>query len=49
MRQTIGRWLIPVTAGPAFVFLLVPGGYVFAFSFHDAGRTNLNLARIHPG
>ena len=41
MRQTIGRWLIPVTAGLAFLFLLVPIGYVFAFSFNDAGRTNL--------
>ncbi len=41
MQRNIGRWLIPVTAGLAFLFLLVPIGYVFAFSFNDAGRTNL--------
>jgi spermidine/putrescine transport system permease protein len=42
MRKTIGRWLVPVFGGLAFVFLLVPIAYVFAFSFNDAGRTNLS-------
>ncbi|WP_262103748.1 ABC transporter permease [Arthrobacter sp. Marseille-P9274] len=42
MRQTIGRWLVPVIGGLAFLFLLVPIAYVFAFSFNDAGRTNLS-------
>ena len=42
MRQTIGRWLVPVIGGLAFLFLLVPIAYVFAFSFNNAGRTNLS-------
>jgi len=41
MRQRIGRWIIPVAGGLAFVYLLVPIAYIFAFSFNDAGRTNL--------
>ncbi|MEE1622593.1 ABC transporter permease [Zafaria sp. Z1313] len=42
MRQRFGRWIIPVFGGLAFVYLLVPIAYIFAFSFNDAGRTNLN-------
>ncbi|MBD8043261.1 ABC transporter permease [Arthrobacter sp. Sa2BUA2] len=41
MKQRLGRWLVPVFGGLAFLFLLVPIAYVFAFSFNDAGRTNL--------
>ena len=41
LQRTIGRWLIPAAGTLAFAFLLVPLGYVFAFSFNDAGRTNL--------
>ncbi|GAB3618790.1 ABC transporter permease [Glutamicibacter endophyticus] len=41
MKQKLGRWLIPVVGGLAFVYLLVPIAYIFAFSFNDAGRTNL--------
>ncbi|WP_312180468.1 ABC transporter permease [Arthrobacter sp.] len=41
MKQKLGRWLVPVFGGLAFLFLLVPIAYVFAFSFNDAGRTNL--------
>lgn len=41
MRRRIGPWLVPVFGGLAFLFLLVPIVYVFAFSFNDAGRTNL--------
>ncbi|CEA09541.1 Inner membrane ABC transporter permease protein YdcV [Arthrobacter saudimassiliensis] len=37
-----GRWLVPAFGALAFLFLLVPIGYVFAFSFNDAGRTNLS-------
>ncbi|MCC3297414.1 ABC transporter permease [Arthrobacter caoxuetaonis] len=42
MKQKIGRWFVPVFGGLAFLFLLVPIFYVFAFSFNDAGRTNLS-------
>ncbi|MGM0928362.1 MAG: ABC transporter permease [Actinomycetota bacterium] len=41
MKNSFGRWLVPVIGGLAFVFLLVPIAYVFVFSFNDAGRTNL--------
>ena len=41
LQRAIGRALVPVIGGLAFLFLLVPIGYVFAFSFNDAGRTNL--------
>lgn len=41
MRQAAGRWLIPVLGGLAFLFLLVPIVYVFAYSFNDSGRANL--------
>jgi spermidine/putrescine transport system permease protein len=41
VRNSFGRWLVPVIGGLAFVFLLVPIAYVFVFSFNDAGRTNL--------
>ncbi|NMR28430.1 ABC transporter permease [Crystallibacter degradans] len=42
MRRRIGPWLVPAFGGLAFLFLLVPIAYVFAFSFNDAGRTNLS-------
>jgi spermidine/putrescine transport system permease protein len=41
VKNSLGRWLVPVIGGLAFVFLLVPIAYVFVFSFNDAGRTNL--------
>jgi spermidine/putrescine transport system permease protein len=41
VQRKIVRWIIPVLGGLAFVYLLVPIAYIFAFSFNDAGRTNL--------
>ncbi|WP_102159365.1 ABC transporter permease [Zhihengliuella halotolerans] len=41
LKQHMGRWLVPVLGGLAFVYLLVPIAYIFVFSFNDAGRTNL--------
>ncbi len=40
-RVSLGRWVLPVYAGLALVYLLTPIAYTFAFSFNDAGRTNL--------
>ncbi len=37
----LGRYLLPVYAGVAFVYLLTPIAYTFAFSFNDGGRSNL--------
>ncbi|WP_159612154.1 ABC transporter permease [Glutamicibacter sp. JC586] len=46
MRQKIGRWLIPVIGGAAFIYLLVPIAYIFVFSFNDGGRANLQWQRF---
>lgn len=40
-RWSLGRYLLPVYAGLALVYLLTPVAYTFAFSFNDAGRSNL--------
>jgi spermidine/putrescine transport system permease protein len=40
-RWALGRYLLPVYAALAFVYLLTPIAYTFAFSFNDAGRSNL--------
>ncbi len=40
-RVSLGRWLLPVYAAVAFVYLLTPIAYTFAFSFNDAGKSNL--------
>jgi spermidine/putrescine transport system permease protein len=37
----LGRNMIPIFACLAFVYLFVPIAYTLAFSFNDAGRTNL--------
>lgn len=38
---SLGDRIIPVFAGLAFVYLLVPIAYTVAFSFNDAGKSNL--------
>jgi spermidine/putrescine transport system permease protein len=38
---SLGRYLLPVYAALAFVYLLTPIAYTFAFSFNDAGKSNL--------
>ena len=40
-RLSLGRYLLPVYAALAFVYLLTPIAYTFAFSFNDAGKSNL--------
>jgi len=37
----LGDLLLPVYAGVAFLYLLTPIAYTFAFSFNDASRSNL--------
>lgn len=41
VRARLGRWLLPAFAVLAFVYLFVPIAYTFAFSFNDAGKSNL--------
>jgi spermidine/putrescine transport system permease protein len=40
-RWSFGRLLLPVYAAIAFVYLLTPIAYTFAFSFNNGGRSNL--------
>ena len=40
-RVRLGEMIVPVFAGLAFLYLLVPIAYTVAFSFNDAGRTNI--------
>ncbi len=40
-RWRIGEMIVPIFAGLAFIYLLVPIFYTVAFSFNDARRTNL--------
>jgi len=40
-RFALGDWLLPAFAGLALVYLFVPIAYTFAFSFNDAGKSNL--------
>jgi spermidine/putrescine transport system permease protein len=40
-RRRIGDMIVPIFAALAFVYLLVPVAYTVAFSFNDAGKTNL--------
>jgi len=40
-RRRLGDMIVPIFAALAFVYLLVPVAYTVAFSFNDAGKTNL--------
>ncbi|GEL45589.1 ABC transporter permease [Cellulomonas hominis] len=40
-RWRLGDAVVPVFAALAFLYLLVPVAYTVAFSFNDAGKTNL--------
>jgi spermidine/putrescine transport system permease protein len=40
-RFGFGTWLLPLYAAIAFVFLLIPIAYTFAFSFNDSVKSNI--------
>ncbi|HUX70957.1 MAG TPA: ABC transporter permease [Cellulomonadaceae bacterium] len=40
-RWSLGEVIVPVFAGLAFIYLMVPIGYTVAFSFNNAGKSNL--------
>jgi spermidine/putrescine transport system permease protein len=42
MRLSLGRWLLPVYAVLALIFLLVPIAYTFVFSFNDSTKSNID-------
>jgi spermidine/putrescine transport system permease protein len=39
-RFSLGKYLLPVYVGLAFIFLLIPIGYTFVFSFNDSFKSN---------
>ena len=39
---SFGKWLLPIYAGLALVFLLVPIAYTFVFSFNDSIKSNIS-------
>ncbi|CAN5620752.1 ABC transporter permease [soil metagenome] len=41
MRLSLGKWLLPVYAALALIFLLVPIVYTFIFSFNDSVKSNI--------
>ena len=45
LRHRTSRWfsrnLIRIYAGLAFIYLFIPVAYTFAFSFNNAGKSNL--------
>ena len=41
-RLGLGNWLLPVYSVLALVFLLVPIGYTFVYSFNDSIRSNIS-------
>ena len=41
MKFSLGRWLLPVYAVLALLFLMVPIVYTFIFSFNDSQKSNI--------
>ncbi|MBX3098131.1 MAG: ABC transporter permease [Salinibacterium sp.] len=41
MRFSLGKWLLPVYSALALIFLLIPIGYTFVFSFNNSLKSNV--------
>ena len=41
MRFSLGKYLLPTYVALAFLFLMVPIGYTFVFSFNDSVKSNI--------
>ena len=41
MKLSLGKWLLPLYAILALVFLLIPIAYTFVFSFNDSVKSNI--------
>ncbi|WP_174844662.1 ABC transporter permease [Cryobacterium ruanii] len=41
MRLSLGKWLLPVYSGLALLFLMIPIGYTFLYSFNDSQKSNI--------
>lgn len=41
MRISFGKWLLPLYAALALIFLMIPIVYTFIFSFNDSAKSNI--------
>ena len=41
MKFSLGKWLLPTYVGLAFVFMMIPIGYTFVFSFNKVEKSNI--------
>ena len=41
MRFSLGKWLLPTYVGLAFIFMVIPIGYTFVFSFNKVEKSNI--------
>ncbi len=41
MRFSLGKWLLPTYVGLAFIFMMIPIGYTFVFSFNKVEKSNI--------
>ena len=41
MKFSLGKWLLPTYVTLAFVYLMIPIGYTFVFSFNKVEKSNI--------
>ena len=41
MKVSLGKWLLPVYSALALLFLMIPIGYTFVYSFNDSLKSNI--------
>ncbi|MDJ0349444.1 ABC transporter permease [Cryobacterium sp. PH29-G1] len=41
MKLSLGKWLLPVYSALALLFLMIPIGYTFVYSFNDSLKSNI--------
>jgi spermidine/putrescine transport system permease protein len=41
VKFSLGKWLLPTYVGLAFVFMMIPIGYTFVFSFNKVEKSNI--------
>jgi spermidine/putrescine transport system permease protein len=41
VKLSLGKWLLPVYSGLALLFLMIPIGYTFVYSFNDSLKSNI--------
>jgi spermidine/putrescine transport system permease protein len=41
VKFSLGKWLLPTYVGLAFIFMMIPIGYTFVFSFNKVEKSNI--------